>query len=80
MQITINIPDELAERVLDAGLLNEERVIELFSNELKRTEHLARLRDIVDGLRSVEPPLTLEEIQAELDARKQERLREAGLL
>ena len=74
MQITFTLPDELVERARGAGLLTADRVTEMLEQELRRKEALKRFGEITDALQS--GGMSEDEINAELQARKEERLRE----
>lgn len=74
MQITLTLPDELAQRARAEGLLTDKRLVEMLENELDRAAALKRFGEITDALASA--GMTEEEIERELQARKAERLRE----
>lgn len=72
-ELTITLPDDLARRVREAGLLNPEGI--------ERAVRQALMRDAASKLLEIRkqiqasglPPLTEEEIQAEIDAVRAER-------
>ena len=74
MQITLTLPDELMARAKAEGLLEEGRLAQMIENELNRAQATRQFAGMTRALRSVEPALTEAEIQAELDARKAERM------
>lgn len=74
MQITLILPDELVERARGAGLLTADRVTELLEQELRRKEALKRFGEVADALQA--GGMSETEVNAELQARKRERLRE----
>ncbi len=73
MDITLNLPEELAKRAQAAGILTNEQVVHLIEAELDRRQRQATLFNDVQQLQALEPRLTPEEIEAELKAFKQER-------
>lgn len=89
MQITITIPDELAKRAQSAGILIDETFETLLAEQVERAvrareaereEGLKQFGEIMDALQALEPPITEAEVDAVLAERKQERLREAGII
>jgi hypothetical protein len=76
--VQINLSDQLAQEALSAGLLTETAIERLLRAALRaeRIEHLAQAREqlAVQPL----PPMTPEEIQAEVDAYRAEQRRAAG--
>jgi post-segregation antitoxin (ccd killing protein) len=74
MDITFTLPDALVKRAKAAGLLTDKRVADLLEAELRRSEALTRFGEIIDALG--ESGMTEAELEAELDARKAERLKE----
>ena len=82
MSITVqlDLPDTLVEEARDNGLLESESMTELLSTELRRRKAAAELNKVLQDIRA-QPgePMSLEEIQAEVDAvRAERRAREAG--
>jgi hypothetical protein len=73
MDITLKLPDELVERAQAAGILTGEQVAELIEAELDRRQRREQFYDDLETLRSLEPKITPEEIEAELKAFRQER-------
>ncbi len=76
--VQITLPDALAREAMKAGLLTPEK-IELILRERLRAERIermnvARARLEADPL----PPMTPEEIRAEIDAYRSEQRRAAG--
>jgi post-segregation antitoxin (ccd killing protein) len=72
MEMTLYVPEELAERARQAGVLSNERILDLIERELRRTQALRRFGEIIDALS--QGGITEAEIEAELQARKAERL------
>lgn len=72
-ELVVNLPDELAQRAKEAGLRTNE-VIEALLREKLREQAGEELRAMVGGLAADStPPLSEEEIQAEIDAYRAER-------
>ena len=68
-QMILNLPDEFAERAQTAGLLNEQTIVRLIDAELRRRTAGERLLVKMQRLRKDDqPPLTEEEIAAEIAA------------
>lgn len=68
-QMILNLPDEFAERAQTAGLLNEQTIVRLIDAELRRRTAGERLLAKMQRLRKDDqPPLTEEEIAAEIAA------------
>ena len=73
IQLTLNLPDKLAQQARTAGLLTPEAVRRLVEAEL-RQQHVDRMFAAADRLADLDlPPLTEDEIQAEIDAVRAER-------
>jgi hypothetical protein len=74
MDIVLSRPEELVKQARAEGLLNSERIEAWIRRELARKEAIAALKEDVRRLRAVQPPLTQEEIDAEIEAyrRKQD--------
>jgi len=71
-QVTIDLPDQLAEQARKEGLLSPAAVQRLIEEAIRRRAGQRFLRTL-DQLAAVAPPLTPEEIQAEIDAARRER-------
>jgi len=77
--IQVDLPDALVKEAKANGLLESQPLGDLLATELRRRKAAAALNDVLDGVR-VQPgePMTMEEIQAEVDAvRAEKRAREA---
>jgi hypothetical protein len=76
MSITIqlDLPDALVKEAKASGLLESAPIGDLLTIELRRRKAAAELSDVLDGIRA-QPgePMTMEEIQAEVDAVPAER-------
>lgn len=71
--ITVTLPDELAEQADSLGLLTPEALAALIAAEV-RQRRTAKLFGMMDQLAATdEPPMTPEEIEAEIDAARAER-------
>lgn len=68
--VTLNLPDELVTRAREAGVLTDERMTALLETELARQTRLAELRRDIHKLRSLQPPLSEEEIAEEIAAER----------
>jgi hypothetical protein len=73
IEITLKIPNELVERAKQTGVLREESLVQLIEAEVTRREAGQRLLEMMHNLQSVEPPLTPEEIDAEIKAYRAEK-------
>jgi hypothetical protein len=73
LELTLNLPDELAQRAKDAGLLSNEAIEKLLREQLRRQAG-EELRAMLDKARdSTTPPMTGEEVQDEIDAYRAEQ-------
>ena len=82
MSITIklDLPDALVNEARANGLLESASVGDLLATELRRRKAATELNKVLEGIRA-QPgePMSMEEIQAEVDAvRAERRAREAG--
>ena len=78
MELTVNLPDTLANEAEAAGLLTPE-AIERLLREAVRRKAVNELFEAADGLAAANiPPMTMEEIQAEVDAVRKARRERAG--
>jgi post-segregation antitoxin (ccd killing protein) len=67
-ELTVTLPDELARKAREAGLLNQEGIERALRDALKR-EAGRKLIEIRSAAQAAGiPPLSEEEIQAEVDA------------
>jgi post-segregation antitoxin (ccd killing protein) len=71
-QVTIELPDQLIEQARKEGLLSPAAVQQLIEEAISRRTG-RRFLQTLDRLAAVEPHLTPEEIQAEIDAARRER-------
>jgi len=71
-QVTIELPDQLAEQARKEGLLSPAAVQRLIEEAI-RLQAGRRFLQTLDRLAAAEPRLTPEEIQAEIDAARRER-------
>jgi hypothetical protein len=71
-QLTIELPDQLAEEARKEGLLSPAALQRLIEEAIRRRSG-RRFMQTLDRLAAVEPSLTPEEIQAEIDAARRER-------
>lgn len=76
--VQITLPDQLAEEATKAGLLAAEKIEALLREQL-RAERIARLKAAREKLATDPlPPMTADEIQAEIRAYRAEQRRAAG--
>lgn len=76
--VEITLPDGLAQEAQQAGLLTPE-ALETMLRERLRGRRIAELREAVDRMALTGgAPMTMEEIQAEIHAYRQERRRASG--
>jgi hypothetical protein len=76
--VQITLPDQLAQEAERAGLLSPERVEQMLREQL-RNEGIERFKDVRAKLSADPlPPMTPDEIQAEIDAYRSEKRRAAG--
>ncbi|MCA0458030.1 MAG: hypothetical protein LCI00_28950 [Chloroflexi bacterium] len=73
MNITLQLPDELVKQAQAAGILTDDQVANLLQTELERRQRQNRFFADVEALRSLQPTMTEAEIEAEMQAYKQER-------
>ncbi|HEX5418375.1 MAG TPA: hypothetical protein VFY39_00110 [Gammaproteobacteria bacterium] len=71
-EVTVTLPDDLAQQARKAGLLRPEALAALL-REAMREGRVERLFATMDKLAALEPPLTEEEIAAEIEAARTER-------
>lgn len=71
-QITLNLPDELAQQAQRAGLLQSDTLAALLREAMQKTR-VQGLFDTMERLRVQPPALTEEEIAAEIQAARAER-------
>ena len=76
--VQINLSDQLAQEAQRAGLLSE-AAIEKLLREALRAERIERMTQVRERLAAQPlPPMSPEEIQAEIDAYRAESRRAAG--
>jgi len=71
-QVTLTLPDRLAEEASRAGLL-QPQVIEALLRDAMREQRIERLFATMARLRHTEPRLSEEEVLAEIEAARVER-------
>jgi hypothetical protein len=72
LELTLNLPDDLAQRAKDAGLLSNEAIEKLLREQLRRQAG-EELRTMLDRVQSTGTPMTEDEVQAEIDASRAEK-------
>ena len=78
MEFKVNLPDTLASEAKAAGLLTPQ-AIERLLREAVRAQSVNELFEAADRMAATDiPPMTMQEIQAEVDAVRQARRERAG--
>jgi hypothetical protein len=72
--ITVSISDDLARQAQSAGLLRTETLEQLLREAIKKPQ-IDKLFSTMNKLTALEPKLTEQEIDAEIDAARAERAR-----
>jgi len=75
----LDLPDALVNEARANGLLESKRLGQLLSEELRRSRSRKQFGDMLDQVRR-QPgePMSMEEIQAEVNAVREQRRRESG--
>ncbi len=78
LELTLNLPDELASKAQAAGLLNSEAIEKLLRERLRRQagEELRGMLNKADA--PGVPPMSEDEIQAEIEEYRAERRAQRG--
>jgi hypothetical protein len=77
--IQVDLPDALVNEARAAGLLESARLADWLADELRRKRARAEFGQMLKKLHSVaDEPMSLEEIQAEVDAVRAERPQHEG--
>lgn len=77
--IQIELPDATARAARDAGLLTPQALERLINDALRRKQAAGALRSIAERVVAVGmPPMSMEEINAEVKAARAERKQRAG--
>jgi hypothetical protein len=71
-EVTVTLPDDLVQQARQAGLLRSEALAALL-REAMRERRIERLFATMDKLSGLEPPLSEEDIAAEIEAARAER-------
>jgi hypothetical protein len=78
-RIQIDLPDATAQAACDAGLLTPEALLRLLSDALRRRQAADALLTVAGRVAAAGiPPMTMEEINAEVKAARAERRKRAG--
>ena len=79
VELVLKIPEELAKDARAIGLLTNEHIVSLLQSEVEqeklRDEALKQMSETATQLRSMQPRLTLEEIQEEIRTYRAEQKR-----
>jgi hypothetical protein len=77
VELVLKIPEELANDARAIGLLTNEHIVSLLQSEVEREklrdEALRQMRDTAAQLKTLEPHLTPDEIEAEIRAYRTEQ-------
>jgi len=71
-EVTVTLPDDLVQQAKQAGLLRPEALASLLRDAVRQSR-IERLFTTMDKLSQLEPPLSEEEIQAEIEAARAKR-------
>ena len=72
-ELVVTLPDDLAQRARNAGLLSDSAIQRLLEEAMRR-EAGRKLLEIAQRVQAAGiPPMTMDEIQAEVDAVRAER-------
>jgi hypothetical protein len=71
--LTLNLPQDLVDEAKAAGLLTEAQIERWLTDELDRQRKLDRFFGKLDRLSEIQPPLTEDEINAEIEAYRREK-------
>jgi hypothetical protein len=78
-KIQIELPDATAQAARDAGLLTSDSIERLLNDALKRKQAADSLLSIADRVAAAGiPPMSMDEINAEVKAARAERKQRAG--
>ena len=78
LELTLNLPDELASKAQAAGLLNSEAIDKLLREQLRKQAG-QELRVMLNKIDTAGvPPMSEDEIQAEINAYRAERRAQRG--
>ncbi len=69
----VNLPQELARQAEAAGLLTDDQIERLLVTEIERQHRLDIFFEKIERLRDLESKITPEEIDAEIEAYRQEK-------
>lgn len=78
MAITLDLQDDLERELEEAGLLAPDAVEAIFREQLRRLHLGELLRDAREMAADPAPPMTMEEIEAEVNAVRAERRERAA--
>jgi len=73
VQITLNLPEELVTQAQEVGILTDAGVAALLHAEIERRQRVDHYFETLDRLAALAPPLSQEEIDAEMRAFRQEQ-------
>lgn len=73
VDVLLKLPKELVDRSKEVGVLTGERMATVIEEEIEREFHRRRFKETVKQLRDLQPPMTQEEIDEELEAYRAEQ-------
>lgn len=77
-ELTVKLPDELARQIRAAGLLDEAALERVFREALRK-QAVGELFVALDEIEALKlPPMTEDQVQAEIDAARAERRKRSG--
>lgn len=74
IEFSFRLPEELAVRAQNAGVLTTDYLIALIEKELERKFYAQKFKTTLDQLQAVQPRLTEEAIDSEIHAYKTEKM------
>jgi hypothetical protein len=73
IDITLRLPEELVAEAQSEGILTDKRIAELISAELERKKRAKTFFADVENLHALQPPISQEEIDAEIREYRREK-------
>lgn len=73
VNVVLHLPEELVKQAEAAGILTDESVAALLQSEIKRQFHITRFSQTLQQLRNVKPPLSEDEVDAEIQVYRAEK-------
>jgi hypothetical protein len=73
IDVTLHLPEDLVKQATAAGILTDERMTALLETEIERQKRVQRFAQTVQQLRALEPAITEDEVEAEIQAYRAEK-------